>query len=66
MFVLGGDLYTHKCMQRQFHCTNGRCIPNAWVCEGENDCGDNSDEAPALCKGRKLMIFNFRKLIEML
>ena len=32
------------CEDRQFACGNGRCIPNAWKCDGENDCGDNSDE----------------------
>ena len=32
------------CEARQFACGNGRCIPTTWKCDGENDCGDNSDE----------------------
>jgi len=27
-----------------FKCHNDRCIPAAWICDGQNGCGDMSDE----------------------
>eukprot|EP00794_Sanderia_malayensis_P007889 gene7889-8742_t len=33
-----------KCSSGNFRCANQKCIPNAWRCDSENDCGDNSDE----------------------
>ena len=32
------------CPPHRFRCNNGECIPNTWVCDEDNDCGDNSDE----------------------
>ncbi|XP_011882721.1 PREDICTED: sortilin-related receptor-like [Vollenhovia emeryi] len=33
------------CSANQFACLNNVCIPEFWKCDGDNDCGDNSDEA---------------------
>ncbi|XP_063238567.1 very low-density lipoprotein receptor isoform X3 [Bacillus rossius redtenbacheri] len=53
LFALGvsQDLSSDSlCSLRQFRCANGRCIPLTWMCEGENDCGDNSDENHPDCR----------------
>ena len=32
------------CAPNQFRCHNKRCIPYVWRCDGDSDCGDDSDE----------------------
>uniref|UniRef100_A0A8D2LBK3 Prolow-density lipoprotein receptor-related protein 1 n=1 Tax=Varanus komodoensis TaxID=61221 RepID=A0A8D2LBK3_VARKO len=38
-----------QCQTGEFACKNSRCIQERWKCDGDNDCLDNSDEAPELC-----------------
>ena len=34
----------HSCPDQHFTCTSGRCVPVDWRCDGDDDCGDHSDE----------------------
>ncbi|XP_072707738.1 SCO-spondin-like [Ciconia boyciana] len=37
-----------RCAEWEFACrADGRCVPGAWVCDNEEDCGDGSDEVCA-------------------
>lgn len=46
------------CASSQFACENGRCIPNIWKCDSENDCGDGSDEGD-FCAEKTCAYFQF-------
>ena len=32
------------CDSSEFQCSNGKCKPARYACDGHNDCGDYSDE----------------------
>lgn len=33
-----------------YRCPSHRCVPATWYCDGDDDCGDGSDEPPEYCK----------------
>ena len=44
-----------ECEKGYFTCSNKVCIPMTNACDGNNDCGDNSDENE-ICKGNTNLI----------
>lgn len=43
----------HTCPTDRFKCKNNRCIPLRWLCDGDNDCGNDEDESNTTCSGTK-------------
>lgn len=46
------------CRADEFICNNTLCKLHTWVCDGKDDCGDNSDEDADMCGGLKLSLTN--------
>ena len=49
------------CPPGRWLCANKKCVPASYVCDGDEDCGDGSDEIK--CHGGKPQIDNIRKCI---
>lgn len=47
---------TGTCRPTQFHCPDHRCLDPSFVCDGDKDCVDGSDEAGC---GKWLALFLF-------
>ncbi|KAM9817482.1 LOW QUALITY PROTEIN: low-density lipoprotein receptor-related protein 3 [Neosynchiropus ocellatus] len=39
-----GHLGQSSCQSDEFLCGNGKCLPRGWKCNGQDECGDGSDE----------------------
>ena len=33
-----------ECSISELRCSNGACVPQSWICDGEDDCSDATDE----------------------
>lgn len=45
-------LNKRNCPKNHFQCSNKHCIRGTWVCDGKDDCGDNSDETMGCSKSK--------------
>ncbi|XP_063689127.1 low-density lipoprotein receptor class A domain-containing protein 3-like isoform X2 [Bolinopsis microptera] len=67
LLAVSAGLGIEKACEQGFSpCSNGECVEDAWVCDGEQDCSDGSDEKNCsecqeglwLCSGDEKCIIN--------
>ncbi|XP_053308483.1 basement membrane-specific heparan sulfate proteoglycan core protein [Spea bombifrons] len=60
----GLDLEPRQCRREEARCPNGQCIPRDYLCDGEKDCTDGSDElscgTPSPCEPNEFKCKNGR------
>lgn len=64
------EIEKHVCTPEEFTCksSDGECIPMSWVCDGNSDCSNGSDEATCseylkITEGKK-QLFHFKFIFE--
>lgn len=53
----------HTCPADRFKCQNNRCIPLRWLCDGDNDCGNDEDESNTTCSGLYIFFVVYRAFL---
>ena len=48
-FTGTGPLSRGGCREDYVECNNTQCVHKDWMCDGDNDCGDKSDEEIDSC-----------------
>ncbi|XP_072018016.1 very low-density lipoprotein receptor-like [Amphiura filiformis] len=49
------------CEEYEFRCPDGKCIYEDWVCDKEDDCGDNADEENCDKRSMETLLLNYLK-----
>ena len=69
LLFLHGQLFNSSLLQlidecpiNHFQCANQRCVPETAICNGENDCGDHSDESEG-CLGKNMVPMKQRNIL---
>ena len=52
-----GQMCDAGCGEGQFQCISGECIPEGYVCDGDLDCRDMSDEHNCQAAGKCLLTY---------
>lgn len=56
IFFLFSEENSSLCAIKQFTCANKKCLPIAFLCDGDDDCEDGSDEDPELCSSKLVFL----------
>lgn len=66
MFFSSYVSVVRHCPHDEYQCNNTLCKPLSWKCDGEDDCGDNSDENPEECsKNTQPDVFSCAKFVHL-
>ncbi|KAI8521007.1 hypothetical protein Bbelb_007610 [Branchiostoma belcheri] len=52
-----GEHAQYGCRENEHECINRKCIPSSFLCDGQNDCEDWSDEAQCNCYRGKGLVY---------
>ncbi|KAL7865857.1 hypothetical protein SRHO_G00111040 [Serrasalmus rhombeus] len=57
-----GEEEPRRCGSEDFQCRNQRCVRAAWICDGDDDCLDGSDEEHLICANHSCPLDQFKCL----
>uniref|UniRef100_A0A8C2QBS6 Low density lipoprotein receptor-related protein 1Bb n=1 Tax=Cyprinus carpio TaxID=7962 RepID=A0A8C2QBS6_CYPCA len=58
--MCSGQEEPQRCKNDEFQCRNWRCIRVNWICDGDDDCLDGSDEEAHICSNHSCPVDQFK------